>query len=167
MNKKLLFIIALPIVIASCLKSSDNNNTCGLVLSTNVAPASQIADVQNFLTASNITATQHPSGLFYKINQPGSGTVAGACSTVTVKYKGTLTNGTGFDSSYVLAPNGIPFTLGGLIAGWQIGIPLIKKGGSINLYIPPSLGYGSSASSDGKIPANSILVFYIDLVDVQ
>ena len=167
MNKKLLFIIALPIVIASCLKSSDNYNTCGLTLSTAVAPATQIADVQSYLTAKNITATQHPSGLFYKINQPGSGTVAGACSTVTVKYKGALTNGTGFDSSYVLSPNGIPFTLGGLIPGWQIGIPLIKKGGSIDLYIPPSLGYGTAASSDGKIPANSILVFNVDLVDVQ
>ena len=89
----------------------------------------------------------------------------GACSTVTVKYKGTLTNGTGFDSSYKVAPDGYPFQLGQLIPGWQIGIPLVKSGGSINLYIPPSLGYGASGS--GPIPPNAILIFKIDLVNIQ
>jgi FKBP-type peptidyl-prolyl cis-trans isomerase FkpA len=63
------------------------------------------------------------------------------------------------------------YTLGGLIAGWQQGLPLISKGGVIKLYIPPSLGYGNTAQ-DGKngnvaIPANSILIFNIDLINVQ
>ena len=60
---------------------------------------------------------------------------------------------------------GTTFALGGLILGWQKGIPLIQKGGSINLYIPPSLGYGANAT--GSIPANSILVFTIQLVDFK
>ena len=165
MYRKLFILIALPIVIASCLKSSNNNNTCGLSISTTVAPPTEVAAVQAYLATNAITATQHPSGLFYNIIQDGSGAVAGACSTVTVKYKGSFTNGAGFDSSYKVSPNGVPFTLGQLIPGWQIGIPLIKSGGSINLYIPPSLGYGASGS--GPIPPNSILIFNIDLVNVQ
>ena len=162
MYKKLLFIVALPIAIVSCSK---DDKSCGLTLSTAIAPASEVAAVQAYLTSNSITATQHPSGIFYKINQQGSGATPGACSTVTVKYKGTLTSGAGFDSSYAVSPGGVPFTLGGLIPGWQLGIPVIQKGGSIDLYIPPSLGYGANAN--GPIPANSILIFKIDLVDVQ
>ena len=56
------------------------------------------------------------------------------------------------------------FQLKNLIIGWQKGIPLIQKGGSIRLYIPPSMGYGSKSSS--SIPANSTLIFDIDLVGV-
>ena len=163
MYRKLLFIVALPIAILSCSKS---DNSCGLTLSTDTAPASEVDSVQRYLTKNSIIADKHPNGLFYKIHQAGSGNVPGACSVVTVKYRGGLTNGSGFDSSYKLNPNGTPFTLGDrLIAGWQIGIPLIKKGGSITLYIPPSLGYG--ATNYGPIPANSILIFNVDLVDVQ
>ncbi|MEO6720273.1 MAG: FKBP-type peptidyl-prolyl cis-trans isomerase [Ferruginibacter sp.] len=163
MYRKFLFIVALPMAIISCSKS---DKSCGLTLSTDTAPASEVADVQAYLTSKSITADQHPSGLFYKIHQPGSGDVPGACSVVTVKYKGSLSNGTGFDSSYKTSPNGYPFTLGDrLIAGWQLGVPLIKKGGSITLYIPPSLGY--KAAGSGPIPPNSILIFNIDLVDVQ
>jgi len=165
MYRKLFILIALPIVITSCLKSSNQNSSCNSVLSTTVAPPTEVAAVQAYLATNAITATQHPSGLFYNINQAGSGEVPGACSTVTVKYKGTLTNGTGFDSSYKVAPDGYPFQLGQLIPGWQIGIPLVKSGGSINLYIPPSLGYGASGS--GPIPPNAILIFKIDLVNVQ
>jgi FKBP-type peptidyl-prolyl cis-trans isomerase FkpA len=163
MYRKFLFIVALPMVIISCSKS---DKSCGLTLSTATAPASEVAAVQTYLTNNSITADQHPNGLFYKIHQAGSGEVPGACSVVTVKYKGSLTNGSGFDSSYKSNPNGVPFTLGDrLISGWQLGVPLIKKGGSITLYIPPSLGYGATGS--GPIPPNAILVFNIDLVDVQ
>jgi FKBP-type peptidyl-prolyl cis-trans isomerase FkpA len=55
--------------------------------------------------------------------------------------------------------------LNNLIVGWVNGIPYVKPGGKIRLYIPPSLGYGSAAN--GPIPANSILIFEIDLVAVQ
>jgi FKBP-type peptidyl-prolyl cis-trans isomerase FkpA len=63
------------------------------------------------------------------------------------------------------------FVLGTLIDGWKIGVPLIKKGGQIRLYIPPSLGYGSSDVRDNQgrviIPGNSILIFDITLIDLQ
>ncbi|HAD33478.1 MAG TPA: FKBP-type peptidylprolyl isomerase, partial [Chitinophagaceae bacterium] len=58
--------------------------------------------------------------------------------------------------------NGVSFGLDGLIVGWQEGIPLIGAGGKIKLYLPPSLAYGSNAN--GNIPANSSLIFDIDLL---
>ena len=82
-------------------------------------------------------------------------------STITVKYTGKLTNGTIFDQNQT----GASFVLSSLILGWRKGLPLIQKGGSIILYIPPSLGYG--CSSVGGIPPGSNLVFDIELLDVQ
>lgn len=162
MRTKLLLILVFSVTLLSCNKSK-SNGSCGATLSTAVAPASEIAAVQAYITNNNITATQHSSGLFYSISAPGTGTVAlTACSAVTVKYTGRLTDGNIFDSSL---PNSITFALGNLISGWQIGIPLIKTGGSITLYLPPSLGYGSRATQ--SIPANSILIFNIELVNVQ
>jgi len=162
--RKFLFLLAVPFVMTACTKN-ETNNTCQLSLSKAVAPPAEIASVQNYLSAKSITATQHTSGLYYVINNPGANITPTACSAVTVKYVGRLTNGSTFEDSNTSNPNGITFTLGQLISGWQIGIPLVQKGGSITLYIPPSLGYGASAS--GPIPANSILIFTIELVNVQ
>ena len=72
-----------------------------------------------------------------------------------------MENGSVFDQNQA----GVTFTLSQLILGWQKGIPLIKKGGSIKLYLPPSLGYGCNAV--GAIPPGSNLIFSIDLIDVQ
>ena len=117
-----------------------------------------------YLDANSLPYTQHTSGIFYNIVTPGTGTtVPGVCSAILVKYSGrTTTSTTPFDQNTA----GVAFTLGQLIKGWQFGIPLIKKGGSIILYIPPSLGYGS-AGSGTAIPPNSYLIFSIDLVDYQ
>jgi FKBP-type peptidyl-prolyl cis-trans isomerase len=84
-----------------------------------------------------------------------------------VKYTGTLTTGFKFDENLT----GFSELLGRLVIGWQKGLPLIKAGGSMSLYIPPTLGYGSQdiKNSSGAviIPANSILIFTIQLVAVQ
>ena len=162
MHQKLFFMLALLFVLAACNKSTSK---CYYTAPTSIASAAEITNLKAYLDANSLTYTQHPSGIFYNITTAGSGDNPGVCSTVTVKYLGKLTNGTGFDSSYKVAPAGTSFTLGGLIPGWQYGIPLIKNGGSIKLYIPPSLGYGSR--DNGPIPANSNLVFTIDLVNVQ
>ena len=160
MLKKLIGYSSIVILLASCVKGTDNS--CQYKESSAVAPASEVASLQTYINANHPGAIQHSSGLFYEIVSPGTGTTnAGVCNNVTVKYTGTLTNGTQFDQNL----NGITFTLGGLILGWQKGIPLITAGGSINLYLPPSLGYGNNAV--GSIPANSILVFNIQLVAVQ
>ena len=96
----------------------------------------------------------------------GTGTVAQAGDTVTVNYIGTLTNGTEFDSSY---KRNQPFTFtlgaGQVIKGWDKGVAGMKVGGKRILVIPPSLGYGSRAA--GPIPANSTLVFAVELLKVQ
>jgi FKBP-type peptidyl-prolyl cis-trans isomerase FkpA len=166
MIKKLLVFSAVAILFVSCKKT--NENTCPYADTAAVAPGSEITAVQNYVTSNDPAAIQHSSGLFYKITAAGTGTVApGVCSGVTVKYTGSLTNGFKFDENLT----GFTETLGGLILGWQKGLPLIKSGGSISLYIPPSLGYGNRDVKDNNgtviIPANSILVFTIQLVAVQ
>ena len=95
----------------------------------------------------------------------GTGATAAVGDTVTVNYVGTLTNGTKFDSSY---DRGQTFSFrvgtGQVIAGWDQGVPGMKVGGKRRLTIPPSLGYGSQAR--GSIPANSTLLFDVDLVSI-
>lgn len=95
----------------------------------------------------------------------GTGPTAAIGDTVTVNYVGTLTNGTKFDSSY---DRNQPFTFrlgaGQVIAGWDQGIPGMKVGGRRRLTIPPSLGYGNAAN--GPIPANSTLIFEVELVSI-
>lgn len=104
------------------------------------------------------------SGLQYKITQEGTGKQPTADSMVTVHYKGQLIDGTEFDSSYA-RKKPIEFQLNKVIPGWTEGLQLMKEGGKATLYIPAKLGYGSQ--SLGKIPANSTLIFDVELVKVQ
>ena len=131
------------------------------------ASASEVTDIETYLNTAGITGAQkHPSGFYYKITQAGSGkAIVNLCSIVTVNYAGRLTNGTYFDPTTPGTTRSASFTLGQVIVGWQKGLPLISAGGKITLYIPPSLGYGSTAA--GSIPANSILIFDIELVNVS
>ena len=162
--KKFFFgFVILSAISFSCAKK---DATCNYSDSNVTAPASEIANVQAYLTTNSITATQHPSGFFYKINQAGTGqAIVNLCSVISVKYAGRLTNGTYFDPTTAGTTSSASFALGQVIVGWQKGMPLISSGGKITLYIPPSLGYGSKAT--GSIPANSILIFDIELVSVS
>lgn len=137
---------------------SKEDTTCGATIS--AAPASEVEALQQFLNSKNITAQKSDLGFFYVIEAQGSSKQPDACSDVTVNYRGTLTDGSTFDQR-----QNMRFNLNGLIPGWQAGIPLIGEGGKIVLYLPPSLGYGSRATNG--IPANSILIFSIDLVRVN
>jgi FKBP-type peptidyl-prolyl cis-trans isomerase FkpA len=159
MKKIVLGCFALVLVATGCLKGNSKMN-CEFDECALKAPASEIQGIQDFLTSSNQTATQHCSGVFYTITNPGTGAAPAICNGVAVTYIGKLTNGNKFDES----TSPVAFNLSGLIRGWQIGIPLIKKGGSIRLYIPPSFGYGNQSA--GSIPPNSILIFDINLIDV-
>lgn len=155
-------MLALPLLLMACNKSSSSDK-CGYSTTTAVAGSAEIANLKAWLDANSLTYTQHPSGIFYKIVTQGAGVTPVVCSDVTVKYSGrTTASTTPFDQN----TTGVTFTLGQLISGWQIGIPLIQKGGSVILYIPPSLGYGS-AGSGAAIPPNSNLVFNIELLNVQ
>lgn len=103
------------------------------------------------------------SGLLYRIEKAGEGDIVEATDTVKVHYQGKLIDGEVFDSSYQRGEP-IEFQLNQLIPGWIEGIPLIKKGGKIELVVPAELGYGEHAT--GNIPPNSTLVFDIELLDV-
>jgi FKBP-type peptidyl-prolyl cis-trans isomerase FkpA len=108
----------------------------------------------------SIKAVKDSSGLYYQVVRPGTGATATINSTITVNYQGKLLNGPPFDSA-----NGYSSPLNNLVKGWQIGIPHIKTGGNIILFVPSVLGYGGA--SLGPIPANSVLVFDIDLIAVK
>jgi FKBP-type peptidyl-prolyl cis-trans isomerase FkpA len=166
MNKKLLFILAaasLSFAIISCVKSNPvPQNNC-VPNSTGIPTAAEIASLKAYLKADSSTTPFDSRGFFYNIITQGTGVTPTLSSTITFKYVGTLENGTEFDRNNI--PNGNVFRLSELIKGWQYGIPLIKKGGSIKLYLPPTLGYGCNNS--GIIPGGSNLIFTIDLVDVQ
>lgn len=153
-------VILLGLGFTACIKEQD----CPYKTSTKVAPVSEEQVLANYLSTNNITATRHSSNMYYEIVSTGAGSNPGPCSSILIKYSGSLTNGSIFD-----AQDGQLFTLGSLIEGWKIGLPLIKKGGHIRLYIPPSLGYGSSDVKDNNgtvlIPGNSILIFDIELYD--
>jgi FKBP-type peptidyl-prolyl cis-trans isomerase len=159
--KRVLLVILTAAGLAGCIKGEDEQscqyNECGLV-----APASEIQAVQSYLSANSITATQHCSGMFYQIDQPGTGKTPTACNFVVFNYKGRLTNGTVFDST---STTPLSYELSRLVTGFKNGLPLIKTGGKITLYIPPTLGYGSM--QQGPIPANSVLIFNVELLGVQ
>ena len=159
MIRRLIILISFCVVMISCNKSSDSG--CNFTVSNVVVPASEMTSLQAWVAANKPAAILHPGGFYYEIIAAGTGTVTPQiCSDVRVKYTGYLTTGFKFDEELT----GITFRLGQLIVGWQRGLPLIKKGGTIYLYLPPSLGYGSTAV--GSIPANSILIFSVELVDV-
>jgi FKBP-type peptidyl-prolyl cis-trans isomerase len=105
------------------------------------------------------------SGLQYKIIDEGKGASPKETDTVVVNYKGTeVINNTEFDSSYKRnRPEEFP--LKGVIPGWTEGLQLLKKGGKAQLYIPPQLAYGDRPRPG--IPANSTLVFDVELLDVK
>jgi FKBP-type peptidyl-prolyl cis-trans isomerase FkpA len=122
---------------------------------------SEDAAMVSFATANSIIATKHSSGMYYEIENPGTGPTPVSTSILSVKYTGKLLDGTVFDQRTTTPAT---FSLGNVILGWQLGLPLIKKGGKINLIIPSSYGYGCSAN--GPIPAYSVLYFEIELIDV-
>lgn len=120
-----------------------------------------ISKIDAYLSTNNIDAQAHESGLRYVIKNPGEGLAPDVCSTVTVMYEARLFNGNVFDSN----KNGVSFPLNQLIPGWQIGVPLIKAGGSITLYIPSVYAYGAGGSRN--VPGNSNLIFDITLTKVK
>lgn len=106
-----------------------------------------------------------PSGLQYKVLQEGTGPKPTAADTVTVNYRGTLLNGTEFDSSF---KRGQPasFPVGGIIKGWTEALLLMPVGSKWQLFIPPELAYGPRQAGPGIGP-NSTLVFEVELLSIE
>ena len=106
-----------------------------------------------------------PSGLQYKVITPGDGPSPLTTDKVKVHYKGSLADGTIFDSSY---DRGQPtsFTVSGVIKGWTEALLLMQVGSKWELTIPSKLGYGTRGSG-GKIPPNSTLLFEVELLGIE
>ncbi len=119
-------------------------------------------DITAYIQQNNLNANRSDSGLYYVIDEEGTGVQPTSTSNVTVAYKGYFLNGSVFDQSN---SNGISFGLQQVIKGWTEGIPYFKEGGSGILLVPAHLGYGNRDYNG--IPGGSVLVFDIKLISVN
>ncbi len=151
--------LATVLVLAGC--SPEARTPSGPAASTNAVSGTP-ADP----SGSNAVMTTTASGLKYLVLKHGAGTVSPKTTdTVKVHYHGTLLDGTVFDSS-VERGEPISFPLNQVIAGWTEGLQLMKVGDKFKFVIPPGLAYGP-ASPSPKIPANSTLVFEVELLGIE
>jgi FKBP-type peptidyl-prolyl cis-trans isomerase len=156
-----LFLVLFIASTFSCLKNNDASD-CRFTDQAVTVPASELTALENYLASKNITnAVKDPRGFYYIISNPGTGATPSICSRVSVNYVGKLTSDVIFDQTTTSPAS---FILGQTIAGWVKGVPLVKTGGKITLFLPPSLAYGNIAN--GPIPANSILIFDVELLSV-
>lgn len=157
----ILFSFSALFALSSCLKEPQKMP----VVDEKVQLKADTISIRQYLTKTNFLATKlGPTGIYYKIITPGEGTVQmTANSKVTVKYTGRILDGNVFDDSMTTARE---FRLGDLIPGWQVGLPLIQKGGQIRLIIASGYAYGPYGSS-GIIPPNANLDFNIQLIDIK
>ena len=107
-----------------------------------------------------------PSGLQYKVITPGTGKSPKATDTVSVQYKGTLIDGTEFDSSYKRG-QAATFPVNGVIKGWTEALQLMKEGAKWQLVIPSALAYGETGTAGGPIGPNSVLIFEVELLTIE
>ncbi len=106
-----------------------------------------------------------PSGLQYEVLQAGPGPKPTAEDVVKVNYRGTLLDGTEFDSSYKRGQPAM-FGVGNVIAGWAEAIQLMPVGSRYKLFIPADLAYGNSRGPGGDLPPNSTLLFEVELLEI-
>jgi FKBP-type peptidyl-prolyl cis-trans isomerase FkpA len=153
MKKQLLWLFAIAMTaFTACEKSGPTD-------------AEEDASIQAYIAKKGWTAQKTPEGVYYVTDVAGSGSTPALTNIVSVYYKGyLLSDESVFDSN--LAPK-LPsvFPLTDLIQGWQFGFQKFRAGGKGKLIIPSRYGYGSTAKS--TIPANSILVFDIELVSFK
>ncbi|SDW15072.1 FKBP-type peptidyl-prolyl cis-trans isomerase [Flavobacterium degerlachei] len=152
---KSILLALVSILFVSCLSEGDAAKTVDYTVENE-------KEIVDYIAANKLTATKTDSGLYYVVNEAGTGTQPTASSNVTVAYKGYFTNGNVFDKS---TDQGISFGLNQVIKGWTEGIPYFKEGGNGILLIPSHLGYGSNGS--GPIPGGSVLVFDVKLIKVN
>lgn len=125
-----------------------------------------LADGQEFLAKNKERdgIIETPSGLQYEVIQTGAGASPGITDKVNVHYRGTLLDGTEFDSSYS-RNKPASFPLNRVIKGWTEGLQLMSPGSKYKFYIPSDLAYGESGNQ--SIPPNSTLIFEVELLEVE
>jgi FKBP-type peptidyl-prolyl cis-trans isomerase FklB len=142
------------LAVAACSKSE-----------TATAPAEKTEAAAAAPAAAGGSVVTTQSGLQYEILASGSGKSPSASDSVTVHYRGTLTDGTEFDSSHKRGQPAV-FPVNRVIPGWTEALQLMKEGDKWKLTIPPQLAYGERGA--GKlIPPNSTLVFEVELIKVN
>lgn len=119
-------------------------------------------EITDYIAKNNLVAIKSESGLYYVINEPGTGKQPTATSNVTVAYKGYYSNGNVFDKS---KDEGLSFGLNQVIKGWTEGITYFKEGGNGILLVPSRLGYGSFDYNG--IAGGSVLIFDVKLIKVN
>ena len=119
-------------------------------------------EIKAYIEENDLTAIKTESGLYYVIEEQGTGKQPTANSNVTVAYKGFYSNKKVFDQN---SESGVSFSLQNVIRGWKEGIPLFKEGGSGILLVPSHLGYGSF--NYRGIPGGSVLIFNVKLISVN
>lgn len=127
-------------------------------------------DLQTYFTKNGLTPIKTPSGLYYLITEKGNGNLPGSDDTVTMNYTGQLLNGKLFDSNTDssfkhVAPFSFTLGRGMVIKGWDEGVALLPQGSKAKFFIPSYLAYG--AAERPNIPANSILIFDVELVNIK
>lgn len=151
MNKALFFIGLISLLVTSCKTYSEEE------------VQSFDKTIQKFVMRSGLNYEKSESGLYYLIEKEGEGEFIKFTDEVSFRYTGKLLSGKTFDGRYKRTP--ITFEVSKLIEGWKEGMMYLKKGGKAKLIVPPTLGYGDNQLPD--IPANSILYFEIEIVDVR
>jgi FKBP-type peptidyl-prolyl cis-trans isomerase len=122
------------------------------------------AVIENYLSTRKLTSKRDPSGIYYSLDTlAGTGNKAVTKDTLIINYRGTLIDGSEFTKSATGVPLKVEFST--LLPGLQVGVGLMRKGDKGYIYIPPALGYGS-LNTNG-VPGNSVLIFYVDLVDIK
>jgi len=163
MKKLSILLVTLLIAFAGCKKDKVDQGAIDNKL------------ILAYIQANNLTAKTTGDGLYYVVTAPGDATRPLITSTVQVKYRGFLMNGTvkgaQFDSSFELSEQPAQFAMSGVIKGFSEGLKQFGKGGKGTLIIPSTLGYGSTVQGvegqTGYIPANSVLIFDIELTNFQ
>lgn len=151
--KNILSALLILTLFVSCSEDKDENIDY---------TAKNEVEIKAYIAKNNLTALRSETGLYYVINEPGTGVQPTASSNVTVAYKGFYSNGTVFDKSTAA---GIPFGLNQVIRGWTEGIQYFKTGGNGILLVPAHLAYGSNDYQG--IPGGSVLIFDVKLISVN
>jgi len=136
------------------------------IATTLAVPAFAMANGAIDKAAQEKGAVKTASGMVYRSIQEGSGYSPKAFSTVEVNYRGTLTDGTEFDSSYK-RDKSATFRLSRVIPCWTEGVQMMKVGGKAQLVCPPELAYGPRGTVSGSVPPNATLIFEVELLDVK
>lgn len=166
----LVFALLVVVLVRGKGENKRQENSLSQSLSKTVEPGSSLSlsdEGQKNMNDLNTSPTPKAESLKVEDLVVGKGVEAISGKKVTVNYKGTLLDGTKFDSSY---DRNQPFTFnlgaGEVIKGWDMGVSGMKVGGKRKLTIPPSLGYGETGTGS-VIPPNAILIFEVELLKVE